>query len=63
MLAAQFSGEGGHHESVLQGDTPNLEWGEESLYSVQGRKILGVESENWILPFIPMIPCFYAVRA
>ena len=56
-------GERGHHESILQGDTPNLERGEESCcghFDCTRKRVLSEERENWtLLASIASIPCFY----
>ena len=56
-------GERGHHESVLQGDTPNLERGEESFcghFECTRKQVLSEQRENWtLLASIVTIPCFY----
>ena len=55
-------GERGHHESVLQGGTPELERGEESFcghFECKGKQV--EERGNWtLLAFIATIPCFYS---
>jgi hypothetical protein len=53
-------GKRGHRESVLQGDTPDLERGEESF----GRHFQCKTGVDWgevdfLLAFIATIPCFY----
>jgi hypothetical protein len=58
-----ISGEGGHQESVLQGDTPDLERGEESFcghFKCTREQVLSKERENRICVWsaIAMIACF-----
>ena len=52
-----------HHESVLQGDTPDLERSEESFwghFEYSRKQVLSEEREIWILlAFIVKILCFY----
>ena len=55
-------GERGHHESILQGVTPNLERSEESFcgHFECIRKQVLTERENWTwLASIAINPCFY----
>ena len=55
-------GERGHHESILQGETPNLERCEESFcghFECTRKQVLTErESRTW-LASIAIIPCFY----
>jgi hypothetical protein len=56
-------GKRGHHESILQGDTPDLERGEESFcgHFECTRKVLSEKREIWtLLASIATIPCFYS---
>jgi len=53
-----------HHESVLQGDTPELERGKECFcghFECKRKQEFSEEREGWILlASIAIIPCFYS---
>jgi len=57
-------GKRGHHESVLQGDTPELERGEESFcghFECKRKQVFSEDRENWtLLASIATTPCFYS---